>query len=257
MRFSRALCRLPGTNFAAGLTQYSGDRPDPVRTLEQHRRYVEALQSCGLAVTILPADEAYPDGTFVEDTAVLTPAWAVLTIPGAASRAGETGAVAAALRASFDTLHAIVAPGTVDGGDVCEAGDHYFIGLSKRTNEEGARQLAAILATLGYTSSIVDIRESATLLHLKTGIAYLGDQCLVVTAELPSVREFSRFDQVTVDAAESYAANCVRVNDRVLIASGFPRFASALEARGYRPLTLDMLEFRKMDGGLSCLSLRY
>ena len=257
MRFTRALCRLPGANFAAGLTQYAGDGPDFARTLAQHRSYVEALEQCGLAVVTLPADLAYPDGTFVEDTAVLTPAWAVMTIPGAPSRAGERGAIAAELRPHFGVLREIVAPGTLDGGDICDAGDHFFIGLSKRTNAEGARQLSEILATFGCTSSLVDIRHSETLLHLKTGIAYIGDHCLVVTPDLPPVPEFSRFDLIAVDAAESYAANCVRVNDRVLIASGFPKFAATLRARGYQPLALDMSEFRKMDGGLSCLSLRY
>ena len=257
MRYTRALARLPGANFAAGLTQHAGPGPDLARALAQHARYVEALQSCGLGVTTLPADPDHPDGTFVEDTAVVTPDWAVLTVPGAAARAGEVEAIAKALAPAYAQLHRIVAPGTVDGGDICEAGDHYFIGLSQRTNADGARQLAAILTTLGHTSSIVDIRSSQTLLHLKTGIAYIGDGCLVVSHDLPSVPEFARFELLHVEPAESYAANCVRVNDDVLVASGFPRFAAALRGRGFRPLELDMSEFRKMDGGLSCLSLRY
>jgi len=257
MRFSRALCRLPGVNLADGLTQCAGARPDFALALAQHRCYVEALEGCGLTVTTLPADPTYPDGTFVEDTAVLTPDWAVMTIPGAPSRAGEGAAIAAALQPSFAVLNQIKAPGTVDGGDICEAGKHYFIGLSKRTNAEGARQLAVILGTLGYTSSIVDIRDSATLLHLKTGVAYVGDQCLVVTNDLPPVPEFADFNLIAVSTEESYAANCVRVNDRVLVASGYPAFLAALQAHGYRPLALDMSEFRKMDGGLSCLSLRF
>lgn len=258
MQFSRAIARLPGTNFADGLTQQSAaGRPDFQRTLEQHRRYVDALERCGVRVTTLAADAGYPDGTFVEDTAVLTPDWAILARPGAATRAGEVPSIAQALPPHFADLAAIESPGTVDGGDICEAGSHYFIGLSQRTNEEGARQLAVLLAARGCTSSVVDIRASRTLLHLKTGIAFLGDDCLVVTDDLPPHADFGRFRQVRVEPAESYAANCIRVNDRVLVATGFPRFSAALAALGFQPLELDMSEFRKMDGGLSCLSLRF
>ncbi len=151
----------------------------------------------------------------------------------------------------------ILAPGTVDGGDICEAEDHFFIGLSHRTNEEGAGQLTAHLAELGYTSSNVDIREMASILHLKSGISYIGDNTLVVMEEIAASEGFRAFNLIQVCAEEGYAANCVRVNDRVLVASGFPRFTAELRARGFNPLVLDMSEFQKMDGGLSCLSLRF
>jgi dimethylargininase len=158
----------------------------------------------------------------------------------------------------------------MDGGDVCEAGNHFFIGISERTNEAGAQQLAALLAPQGYTSSFVDIRgtgvppvihaqdaRATEILHLKSGLAYLGDNRLVVTEALADRAEFAGYDLIQVDADEEYAANCVRVNDSVLIAAGFPRLEGRLSDQNYQTIALEMSEFQKMDGGLSCLSLRF
>jgi dimethylargininase len=255
--FTRAIVRIPGSNFDAGLTTVDYGRPENEQVLEQHRRYCEALVQCGLAVTTLESDLRFPDSTFVEDTAVLTPRGAVLTRPGAASREGEVDAIRLAILEFFPALLGIEAPGTVDGGDICEAQDHFFIGLSHRTNEEGARQLAAHLAGFGYTSSTIDVRAMTTILHLKSGISYIGDKTMVVMDELAAKEPFRAFNLIRVSEEESYAANCVRVNDRVLVSAGFPMLSSELRARGFDPLVLEMSEFQKMDGGLSCLSLRF
>jgi dimethylargininase len=255
--FKRAVVRTPGSNFDAGLTTASLGRPEFAKVLEQHARYCAALEACGLELTFLEADLRYPDSTFVEDTAVITERGAILMRPGAESRAGEVQAIRPALAKFFPEMPAIQAPGTLDGGDICEAGNHYFLGLSHRTNEEGARQLAGHLAALGYTSSIVDVRPMTSLLHLKSGISHIGENTLVVMEEMADNPEFSRFDLIRVNEQESYGANCVRVNERVLVAEGFPRLTAALRDREFDPLVLDMSEFRKMDGGLSCLSLRF
>ena len=122
----------------------------------------------------------------------------------------------------YPELHSIAAPGTLDGGDICEAGNHFFIGISERTNEAGARQLARVLASFDYTASFVDIRGVHGILHLKSGLAYLGDDQLVVIEALRNRAELQGFDLVSVAAGEEYAANCVRVNDHVLIAAGYP-----------------------------------
>jgi dimethylargininase len=151
----------------------------------------------------------------------------------------------------------IETPGTVDGGDICEAEDHFFLGLSLRTNEEGARQLAAHLGSVGYRSSVVDVRGMSGLLHLKSGVSYIGNNTLVVMEEMAGWEAFAGYELIRVAGEECYAANCVRVNDRVLVAAGYPRVSAELTARGFDPLVLDMSEFRKMDGGLSCLSLRF
>lgn len=255
--FTRAIVRAPTANFADGLTRVDLGTPDFARALAQHRAYCDALRACGLALVELAPDARHPDATFVEDTAILTPRGAIVTRPGADSRAGETTAIAAELARHFGSLARIEAPGTVDGGDICEADEHVFIGVSDRTNAAGARQLAAWLAGIGYTSSEVDIRGIDTILHLKSGIAYVGDRTLVLMDALFDHPAFDGYRKLRVDRDEEYAGNCVRVNDRVLVASGYPRFEAALRAAGYDPLALDMSEYRKMDGGLSCLSLRW
>ncbi len=254
--FRHAIVRTPAANFDAGLTTVSLGRPVFERVLEQHEHYCTALQECGLELTTLDPDLRYPDSTFVEDTAVVTERGAILMRPGAESRTGEVAAIQPALASFFPAMPAIESPGTVDGGDICEAGDHFFLGISHRTNPEGARQLAQHLAVLGYTSSTIDVRSMSSILHLKSGIAFIGKNILVVMDEMAGNPEFERFELIRVGEDESYAANCVQVNDRVLVAAGYPRVTDQLRDRGFDPLPLDMSEFRKMDGGLSCLSLR-
>ena len=255
--FKRAILRVPGKNFADGLTTVDLGVPKFELVLEQHAHYCEALRECGLDLTILQPDLRHADSTFVEDTAILTPHAAILCRPGAPSREGEVAAIRPAIERFYDRILTIEAPGTVDGGDICEAGEHFFIGLSQRTNQEGAHQLSAHLKTLGYTASIIDIRPMKTILHLKSGISYIGRDTLVVMEEMAASRRFAHFNLLRVGDSESYAANCVRVNDRVLLAQGFPHLRDQLTARGFNPLVLDMSEFQKMDGGLSCLSLRF
>jgi dimethylargininase len=255
--FQHAIVRIPGSNFADGLTGADLGMPDFATALCQHVQYCEALTTCGLEVVTLAADLAHPDSTFVEDTAVLTPQAAILARPGAPTRAGEVAAIHDEIARFFLTVFEIQSPGTLDGGDICEAGTHFFLGLSQRSNEEGLRQLAGYLDGLGYTSSVIDVRDMATILHLKSGIAYLGDNTLVLIEEFAGHPQFNNYKRIVASEEESYAANCVRVNDRVLIPSGNPKLLAQLKANGFHPLPLDMSEFRKMDGGLSCLSLRF
>jgi dimethylargininase len=261
MHFTRAIVRPPARNFAAGLSSANAGPPNLDKALEQHARYVQALRDCGLEVTTLQPDDAYPDSTFVEDTAIMTERGAILMRPGAPSREGETASMKMCLQNFYAELPAIEAPGTVDGGDICEADGHFLIGVSARTNEHGARQLAQHLHRWGYASSVIDIRANPALLHLKSGIAYLGDGVWVVDGVTESeVRYRSGIDArdlILASPAETYAANCVRVNGAVLVAAGYPLLSAALEARGCRLVRLEMSEFKKMDGGLSCLSLRF
>ena len=255
--FTHALLRLPGDNFATGLTQASEGAPDPELALEQHQRYCEALSACGLSLTVLPADLRHPDGCFVEDTALITERGAIITRPGAPSRRGEVDVIDAALKGLFAEIPRIRAPGTVDAGDVCEADGHFLIGLSARTNEAGAEELAGLLGDLGYRATVLDIRSSRELLHVKTGISYLGDGRMLATAGVPRVPALDVYEIVEVPASERYAANALRVNEHVLLAAGYPKTQAAIEALGYEIIALEMSEFRKLDGGLSCLSLRW
>ena len=271
--FSRAIVCQPAPNFSTGLTTADIGTPDYERALKQHEAYCLALKQCGLTLTRLAPDPLHPDSTFVEDTAVLTNQCAVLTRPGAASREGEVASIKKVLTGFYADVLSIKPPGTVDGGDVCEAEDHFFIGISQRTNEAGAWQLAESLALFGYTTSFVDIRglngmESVPgavatgsshegILHLKSGLSYLDDNRLVVIDALANRPEFSKYDLVRVNDHEMYAANCVRVNDHVLLAAGYPILDGKLRELGYQTIALEMSEFQKMDGGLSCLSLRF
>jgi dimethylargininase len=252
--FTKALLRKPCRNFVRGLSTAGLGAPDYEKALTQHAAYANALRACGLEVTILTADEDYPDSVFIEDTAVLSEKGAVITRPGAPSRRGEEIAVAEALRLMYEQLETIVPPGTLDGGDVLRAGEHFFIGVSARTNEAGARQLAAILAKNGYTATPVPLRH---VLHLKTGIAYLENNCLLAGGEFIGHPQLGQFQIVPVVDEEAYAANSLWVNGRILVPAGFPITKKAIEKIGYEAMVVDVSEFRKLDGGLSCLSLRF
>lgn len=254
MRFTKALVRRPCRSMVNGLSSAGLGQPDVGRALEQHAAYVEALRECGLEVIVLEADEAFPDSVFVEDTAVVCPEAAVIDRPGAPSRQGEERGVARTLARFFPVLEAIAAPGTLEGGDVMRAGGQFFVGLSGRTNHEGVRQLDALLGRHGYEVVAVPL---GGLLHLKTGISFLEEERLLAAGELAREPAFARFRVIPVPAGEEYAANSLWVNGRVLVPAGFPATRRAVEAAGCGTMALDVSEFRKLDGGLSCLSLRW
>ncbi len=254
MMFTKALARKPCRNLLHGLSHAGLGPPDFGKAVEQHAAYVEALRGCGLAVTVLEPDEAYPDSVFIEDTAVCCEKAAVIARPGAHSRRGEEKTVALALADLYPQLEGIRAPGTLEGGDVMRAGDRFFVGISSRTNADGAQQLAAILRRHGYEALFVPLRR---VLHLKTGISYLEDNRLLAAGEFLGDPLLSSFTAIPVPAGESYAANSLWVNGRVLVPAGFPGTRRAIEDAGYDAMPLDVSEFRKLDGGLSCLSLRF
>jgi dimethylargininase len=255
--FSRAVVRPPADTFAGGITSSGMGPPDLPLALEQHEAYCRTLERLGLSLLRLDPDPSFPDSTFVEDVAVVTPRAAILTRPGAPSRAGEVAATAAALRRWFPGVAGIAAPGTLEGGDVCEAGEHVFIGLSARTNREGAEQLRRWLERQGFGASVIDIRAMPGMLHLKTGLSWLGGRRLLAAGDLASHEGLRGWEILRVPEGEEYAANCIRINDALLVPGGFPRTAALLARPGLQVVTPDVSEFRKMDGGLSCLSLRW
>jgi dimethylargininase len=257
MHFTHAIVRPPAANFADGITASDLGAPDLALALKQHEDYCRTLERLGLTLNRLAPDPDFPDSTFVEDAAIVTSKGAILTRPGAPSRAGEVTAMGSALGRWFPQLDRITPPGTLDGGDVCEAGDHFFIGVSHRTNKEGAAQLATWLEQRGFGASLIDIRNMPGMLHHKTGISWLGGRRLLAWPGIAGHEAFCGWEMVVVPKGEEYAANCIRVNDTVLIAKGFPQTAAQLRGLGYEVLPVDMSEYRKMDGGLSCLSVRW
>lgn len=254
---TRAIVRPPGDTFAAGITSSGLGPPELALALQQHEAYCRTLERLGLTLVRLPPDPDFPDSTFVEDTAIVTSNGAILTRPGAPSRAGEVTSVGAALQEWFPELDRITEPGTLDGGDVCEAGSHCFIGLSHRTDREGAAQLAGWLAEHRFGSTPIDIREMPGMLHLKTGLSWLGGRRLLAWRGLARHEALREWEVFEAPESEEYATNCIRVNDAMVVASGFPNTAALLRGLELNVVTTDVSEYRKMDGGLSCLSVRW
>lgn len=252
--FKNAIVRQPSPGMTEGLSSASLGYPDYAMAMDQHAAYVEALRSCGLEVRVLEADPGFPDSCFVEDVALCTPQGAILTNPGAPSRNGEKLAMEAVLLSFYEQLEYIDFPGTLDAGDVMMVGEHYYIGLSERSNQAGANALIAILEKQGKTGTTVPLRK---MLHLKSGVSYLEEQRMLVTGEFSDHPAFAGFDRLVVEPEEAYAANSLWVNDTVLVPAGFPSTLERIQEAGYKTLVLDVSEFQKLDGGLSCLSLRF
>ncbi|HZX65201.1 MAG TPA: arginine deiminase family protein, partial [Myxococcales bacterium] len=208
---SRAVLRRPGPDFAEGITTASLGAPDYSLLLAQHAAYADALRSLGLAVEVLDALPGFPDAYFVEDVAVVVPDLAVIARPGAPSRLGEEEGIDEVL-AWHREIARIEAPGTLDGGDVLVADRHVFVGLSARTNREGAEQLARRLAPHGYRVTTVPVSSG---LHLKSGVSWLGARTMLVTKEV--ARHFHEYRCIV---AEEAACNTVLVNDTLLVPSG-------------------------------------
>lgn len=252
--FKQAIVRKPSESMVKGLSEANMGLPDYGLALEQHLDYIAALKECGLQVFELPALEDYPDACFVEDVALLTPSCAILTCPGAPSRRGEVQYIADTIQQFYPSMSRITAPGHVEAGDIMMVGEHFYIGLSARTNTAGAAQLINILERHGMTGSMVDMSE---LLHLKTGLSYLENNNLLTFGEFSQRDDFSHFNRITIEPEESYAANSVWINGTVLVPKGFPKTLAAIQQLGYVTREVAMSEFQKLDGGLSCLSLRF
>ncbi len=252
--FKHAIVRRLAKSFQEGLTSSNLGKPNYNKAVIQHSDYIGALKRCGLDIIEIEADERFPDSTFVEDTAVVNKNVAIITTLGASSRKGEELEVKKVLERFYDHIEFIKNPGTLEGGDILKVDNQYYIGLSKRTNKEGARQFTEIVKKYDYSCLTVQL---VNLLHLKTGLAYIGDNNLIISVEFIDNPIFKDFNIIEVDKDENYAANCIRVNSYILIAKGFQKLKNSILKLGYKILEIDMSEFRKMDGGLSCLSIRF
>ncbi|PKN84324.1 MAG: N(G),N(G)-dimethylarginine dimethylaminohydrolase [Chloroflexi bacterium HGW-Chloroflexi-8] len=257
MHFTHAITRLPADTFSQGISTANLGKPALQKAVEQHEDYVRALQLSGLTCMVLPPAPTFPDSVFVEDTAIVTNNFAVIARPGAQSRLGEIDEMTTILRYHFSKVHQIQEPGTLDGGDVCQVEGHFFIGISARTNQNGANQLAEYLKMHAYSSEIVPICEFSGILHLKSAVNYLGEETLLVDPRLADHSAFQKYRRLVVSLEDAYSANCLRVNEVVLVPSGFPKTLELVQKAGFQTTELDASEYQKMDGGLSCLSLRW
>ena len=252
--FTKAIVRKPGKSVVDGITTAGLGAVDYSKMCCQHEAYIDALKKCGLQVIILDEEERFPDSVFMEDVALLTSKCAVVTRPGAKSRRGEELGLGKVLGSFYQSIERIEKPGTLEAGDVMMAGAHFYIGLSERTNQAGADQLILILEKYGFSGSVVYLND---ILHLKTGISYIENNTVVIAGAYKTEEAFSSYKKLWVDNDESYAANCVWINGHVLLPDGNPKIKASIINEGYRVIELEMSEFQKLDGGLSCLSLRF
>jgi dimethylargininase len=250
--YKNAICRLPNSNAASGQTSVDLGVPDFQLLQNQHRTYIDQLKTLGLEVTVLEPLEEFPDAYFPEDVAIVTPEIAVITRPGALTRRGETAYIEPILE-KFRNLVRIEQPGTLDGGDVLIVGKHCVVGLSERTNRHGAEQLQSFLADFGYKTDIVVVSEA---LHFKSSVNFLDENTLLVTQSCYELDCLSEYRKCVVPEGEEYAANVVWINGHILVPTGFEGTQRLLQENGYSVISMPVSEIEKMDGGLTCLSLR-
>ena len=217
----------------------------------QHDAYENALEDAGCRIDRLPAGPDMPDSVFIEDAAVVFDEIAVLTRPGAESRRAETPAVAAAL-ARYRSVCAIQAPGTMDGGDVLTVGRRVFVGASTRTSRDAIAQMRRMLEPYGYAVAGVEVRGC---LHLKSAVTAIADDVLLINPAMVARSAFPGCDFVDVDAREPMAANAVRLRDRLIYPTAFPRTAERLVQRGFTITAVDVSELQKAEGAVTCCSV--
>ena len=252
--FTHAVVRQPAKSVIKGLRAVDIGSPDYDQMICDHDDYVEALMSAGVKVINLTALNEFPDGQFVEDTALCLPKAAILMRPGAPSRLGEVNEIAPKLRELFEDVYEIDDQGHIEGGDILVTGKEILVGRSARTDENGVRQLSEIVTPLGYV--IREVFTPPEILHFKTDCSLLGPYEILSTKRLQSSGCFDGYSVINVADGEEAAANAIRVNDYVIMPAGFPRTKAILEEHGYKVKVINNTECAKLDGGMSCLSLR-
>ena len=256
--FHHAIVRRPSRSLIDGISQTpEKGRPNYELALAQHDTYVELLRKLGLEVTVLEANEDFPDSVFIEDNALCTPhGVAILSRPGAESRRKEAELpdLRRALAEHYDIIEQVVDPGTVDPGDIMMVGDHYYIGLSHRTNEAAANQIIEILGHHGMTGEKVEVTG---ILHLKDDVVYLDNNTLIVAKSYEHHPAFANFKKLVADDDEYYAVNSLWINGTVIVPEGFPKIEQKIRDAGYPVELINTSEFEKITGSLTCMSLRF
>lgn len=253
--FSRAITRRPAPTIAGGLRAEDIGNPDFDGMIAAHKAYVAALKSTGAEVIELGSIDAFPDAQFVEDTALCLPQGAILMRPGAPSRMGEVDQMAPTLRNCYETVLEIKGPGHVEGGDILVTGREILVGRSERTDAEGVAELAKVASNWGYKLREVFTPEG--VLHFKTDCSLMDAETILSTRRLDASGCFEGYRVLHVADGEEAAANAIRFNSLVLMAAGFPRTAEMLDREGYQVVEIDNTDCAKLDGGMSCLSLRF
>lgn len=249
-----ALTREPACRLEACELTYRGREPiDAGAAAAQHRAYREALEACGARVVTLPAVDELPDSVFVEDTAVVLEEVAVLTRPGAVSRRGEVSLIEPEV-ARLRPVVRVEPPATLEGGDVLRLGRTLYVGLSARTNAAGADALRRLVAPYAYEVLTVELRGC---LHLKTGCSGLDEETVLVNPDWVDVAAFRGRQVLAVDASEPWAGNVLGVGGSICVSAASPRTAETLAARGYDVRAVEVSEFEKAEGSMTCMSLHF
>jgi dimethylargininase len=254
-RFTHAISRRPGNSITAGLRAVDTGAPDLELMRRHHDAYIDALRSTGAEVIVLDALEAYPDAVFVEDTALCLPEGAVVMRPGAPSRLGEAAEMAPHLRALYGQVVTIEGPGFIEGGDILTTETEILVGRSARTDAAGIAELTRLVAPWGH--KVREVLTPPGVLHFKTDCSLLDGECVLATPRLAASGCFDGYRIIHTAEGEEAAANTVRFNDLVLMPAGFPRTADRLAQAGYTLREIGNSECAKLDGGMSCLSLRF
>ena len=253
--FTHAVCRAPAPSAVHGIRADGGPDPDFIGLAAEHDAYVATLRDLGLTVDVLPPLGDFPDALFVEDVALTFPEGAILLRPGAPSRAGEVAHIRAALAARHPRLLEMVGPGYADGGDILRLADRVIIGLSARTDRDGAQQLAALLGRLGYRAEIAETPPG--VLHFKTGCGLIDAHTILTVPELADCPQLAGLEVVLTPLGENPAANILRVRDTVLVGERWLATRAMLTARGIDARALPTDQIAHIDAGLSCMSLRW
>lgn len=254
-RFTHAITRKPAASIVDGLRAEDTGTPDHTVFLKHHDAYVETLRTAGADVTVLESLNTFPDSVFVEDAALCIPEGAILMRPGAPSRAGEVAEIAPALRAAYGAVRSLPEGGFIEGGDILVTEREILVGLSERTDLAGCHALEAAVKDWGYSVRI--LKTPPGVLHFKTDCGLLDGETILATERLSASGCFEGYRVLHVAPSEEACANAVRFNDIVLMPDGFPRTRDLLLAEGFDVKCIGNSEAAKVDGGMSCLSLRF
>ena len=254
-RFTHAITRRPSASIANGLRAVDTGTPDLATMQAHHAAYIAALRSTGATVVELPPLDAYPDSVFVEDTALCLPQGAIVMRPGAPTRLGEAAEMAPHLQALYSTVEWIKGPGTIEGGDILVTGREILVGQSARTDAAGIEELRAIVTRWGH--ALREVHTPPGVLHFKTDCSLLDADTVLSTERLSASGCFDGYRVIHTAEGEEAAANTIRFNDIVLMPAGFPATRARIETAGYKVVEIGNSECAKLDGGMSCLSLRF
>ncbi len=253
--FTRAVTRKPSASIINGLRAADIGTPDLAQMLDDHAHYVAVLRETGAEVVELPPLEAYPDAVFVEDTALCLPEGAIMMRPGAPPRAGEVDGMAPVLRAFYDVVLDINGPGFIEGGDILTTPNEILVGRSDRTDAAGVTELQGLVERWGY--KVREVFTPEGVLHFKTDCSLLDGGTILATKRLDASGCFEGYNVIHTADGEEAAANAIRYNQFVLMAAGFPKTAKRLCDAGFEVREINNTECAKLDGGMSCLSLRF